>query len=145
MSDIPVKEVIKISQSRDGLQIAEHGIAVKPLKKKPKPPKSLGRPKGSLNKVNSTLKLILAENGEKVLKKIINKALKDDDKDQAAMLKLLVERLMPATKAVDITSTHKEEQNITISVEGVEVHNGQVIEAEIVEFIEHESKEEDDS
>jgi hypothetical protein len=99
-----------------------------------------GRPKGSKNKLTVLAAEMIGESAEKVIKKIIRKALDDNDKDQAMMLKLLLERIAPATKAIDITSINKDEKTITISVEGVTVHENVVnaVEAEVVDFIEEE-------
>lgn len=103
---------------------------------------STGRPKGSKNKLTALAAEMIGEKADKIIAKIINKALNDQDKDQAMMLKLLIERIAPATKAIDITSINKDEKTITISVEGVTVHEntiGQQIEAEVVDFIEDET------
>jgi hypothetical protein len=102
-----------------------------------------GRPKGSKNKLTVLAAEMIGESAEKIIKKVIRKALDDNDKDQAMMLKLLLERIAPATKAIDITSVNKDEKTITISVEGVTVHENVVnaVEAEVVDFIEEEKDE----
>lgn|SRR3990167_1841146 len=41
--------------------------------------------------------LLKAENGSRVINKIINKALDDEDKDQAAMLKICADRFIPVS------------------------------------------------
>lgn len=104
-----------------------------------------GRPKGSKNKLTVLAAEMIGEKAEQVIKKIIKKALDDSDRDQAMMLKLLLERIAPATKAIDVTSINRDEKTITISVEGVTVHENTVnsaIEAEIVDFIEEEKNDE---
>lgn len=105
---------------------------------------SLGRPKGSKNKMSVLAAQLIGDSAEKVIKKIIKKALDDKCKDQALMLKLLIERIAPSTKAIDVTSINRDEKTITISVEGVTVHENTVgtIEAEIVDFIEEEENRE---
>jgi hypothetical protein len=102
-----------------------------------------GRPKGSKNKLTVLAAEMIGESAEKIIKKVIRKALDDNDKDQAMMLKLLLERIAPATKAIDITSINKDEKTITISVEGVTVHENVVnaVEAEVVDFIEEDRDE----
>lgn len=102
-----------------------------------------GRPKGSKNKMTVLAAEMIGDSAEKIIKKVIRKALDDNDKDQAMMLKLLLERIAPATKAIDITSTNKDEKTITISVEGVTVHENVVnaVEAEVVDFTEEERDE----
>lgn len=105
---------------------------------------SMGRPKGSKNKMTALAAQMIGDSAEKIIKKVIQKALNDDDRDQAMMLKLLIERIAPSTKAIDITSTNKDEKTITISVEGITIHEntvGQEIEAEIVDYIEQDEKE----
>jgi hypothetical protein len=100
-----------------------------------------GRPKGSKNKMTVLAAEMIGEKAEKIIAKVIKKALDDLDRDQMACLKLLVERIAPATKAIDITSVNKDEKTITISVEGVTVHENvmNAVEAEIVDFTEEEN------
>jgi hypothetical protein len=100
-----------------------------------------GRPKGSKNRMTLLAAEMIGEKADKIIAKIINKALNDDDKDQAMMLKLLIERIAPATKSIDVTAINRDEKTITISVEGVTVHEktiGEELNAEIVEFIEED-------
>jgi hypothetical protein len=105
-----------------------------------KPP---GRTPGSKNKLTALAAEMIGEKADKIIAKVIKKALDDLDRDQMACLKLLVERIAPATKAIDITSINKDEKTITISVEGVTVHENTMnaVEAEVVDFIE-ENKDE---
>ena len=139
MSDVADdKEVIKISS--DGLLVVKHpDVRLRESKngKKvfDKGSKSLGRPKGSLNKTTAIAKEMIGNNAEKIIKKVIQKAMNDEDKDQGAMLKLLMERIIPSSKAIDITSTSRDERSITISVEGVNVHSS-ILDAEVVNLIE---------
>jgi hypothetical protein len=106
-----------------------------------KPP---GRTPGSKNRMTAIAAELISENAEKIIKKVIKKALDDNSKDQAMMLKLLIERIAPATRAIDITSINKDEKTITISVEGVTVHENVMgaVEAEVVDFVE-EDKDDD--
>lgn len=104
-----------------------------------------GRPKGSLNRTKALTEQLLGDNAMRIAKKIIQKALDDGDKDQAAMLKLCFDRMLPAMRSVDIQGTIKQEQAIQIVVDGVNAFTNNVIEGEIQEIIEYgESEEEND-
>ena len=96
-------------------------------KKRGRPPKSLvdkkknrgqiGRPKGDADVIKEyKARLLASPKSRKVLDSILNAALDDDHKNQAAAWKLLVDRLMPLSyfdkdkagggrSAVNITST----------------------------------------
>jgi hypothetical protein len=147
--DISVPTDLK-EQATDGSPLANGRVLVKTpdlkfrkqgnkqlFAKGNKPP---GRPVGSKNKMSVIAAELISESAEKIIKKVIKKALDDDCKDQAMMLKLLIERIAPATRAVDITSINKDEKTITISVEGVTVHENvmDAVEAEVVDFVEEE-------
>jgi hypothetical protein len=87
-----------------------------------------GRPKGSFTDKVSKNKLqhllnIMGNDAEKIIKKAIKKALDDNDKDQGTMLKLLIDRLVPATKAVEVTGLGGRELALKVLVEGIETHN----------------------
>lgn len=82
-----------------------------------------GRPKGSINRTRALTEQLLGDNAAKIAKKVIQKALDDGDKDQAAMLKICWDRLMPAVKAIDINGEVKQSQQISIVVEGVTAFN----------------------
>jgi hypothetical protein len=99
-----------------------------------------GRPKGSKNRMTVLAAEMIGDKAEKIIAKIIKKALNDDDRDQAMMLKLLIERIAPATKSIDVTAINRDERTITISVEGVTIHEntiGEAIEAEVVDFVDN--------
>ena len=86
-----------------------------------------GKPKGVYDKFSKT-KLqqmldIMGQDAHKIIRKAIKKALDDTDKDQAQMLKLLIDRLVPATKAVEVTGLGGRELALKVLVEGIETHN----------------------
>lgn len=66
--------------------------------KKPKKPKVLGRPKELGTKVQELKeKLINSVEGSRIVQKVIDKALNDDDKDQMIALKLCLDRILPVS------------------------------------------------
>ena len=87
-----------------------------------------GKPRGtrvskwSENKLRALLDYMGADS-EKIVKKVIKKALDDGDKDQAAMLKLCMDRLIPATKAVEVHGFGGREIAIRVLVDSVESFN----------------------
>lgn len=87
----------------------------------------LGRKKGSLSKWSEAkLKKILdvmGENAEAIVRMACEKALDRNDKDQALMIKVLMDRLIPATKAVEITGFGGTELAVKVLVESVETFN----------------------
>lgn len=89
-----------------------------------------GRPKGGLSKWSQgqykVLLGILGADSEKIIRKAVKKALDDEDKDQGMMLKLLIDRLLPATKAVEVSGMVGKEVNISVQIEGVENFNRNV-------------------
>lgn len=78
-----------------------------------------GRPPGSLNRAKQLAEALMGDNGQKIVKKVIEKALTDGDKDQAMCLKMCLERIIPTQRSVDISGTIKQDQAINIVVEGV--------------------------
>lgn len=86
-----------------------------------------GKKPGTLSKW-SEVKLkkildIMGEDAENIVRKIVKKALNDNDKDQAVMLKILLDRLIPATKAVEIHGLGGKELAVRVLVESVETFN----------------------
>jgi len=57
-----------------------------------------GRPKGSLNKYTELSRELLSENGVLIVSKVIEKAMEGD----VACLKMCMDRIIPAHKAVEI-------------------------------------------
>lgn len=94
------------------------------------PPKGAGRPKGSLSKTKALVEALIGTSGTKVAEKIIKKALDDNDKDQIVCLKMLLDRLVPPQRSVDIRGS--QETAIQILVEGVQEFS-KVIKQEAIE------------
>lgn len=65
----------------------------------------------------------MGESSEPIIRKIVKKALNDNDKDQAMMLKILADRLIPVTKAVEIKGFGGTELAVRVLVEQVETFN----------------------
>lgn len=107
--------------------LSEYQEAPKPKKM----PVSTGRPKGSLGKSRLFAEALVGNNAEKVVREVFRKALNPDDKDQGAMLKLLLERILPPIREVNIKQ--EKQTSISVIVEGVQSFVRDAIEAEIVE------------
>ena len=113
-------------------------------KKRGRPPKSLvdkkknrgqiGRPKGDADAIKEyKARLLASPKSRKVLDSILNAALDDDHKNQAAAWKLLVDRLMPLSYFdKDKVSGGRSAVNITITGVGGEITpiGGEIIEDE---------------
>jgi len=70
-----------------------------------------GRPKGSVNKYTQLARELLSSRGEEIVEVVIAKALKGD----VHCLKMCMDRIVPAQKAVEIKHT-KAEGGLTINV-----------------------------
>jgi hypothetical protein len=94
----------------------------------------VGRPKGDADAIKEyKARLLASPKSRKVLDSILNAALDDDHKNQAAAWKLLVDRLMPLSYFdKDKISGGRSAVNITITGVGGEVTpiGGEVIEHE---------------
>jgi len=94
----------------------------------------VGRPKGDADAIKEyKARLLASPKSRKVLDSILNAALDDDNKNQAAAWKLLVDRLMPLSYFdKDKASGGRSAVNITITGVGGEVTpiGGEVIEHE---------------
>lgn len=94
----------------------------------------VGRPKGDADAIKEyKARLLASPKSRKVLDSILNAALDDDHKNQAAAWKLLVDRLMPLSYFdKDKVSGGRSAVNITITGVGGEVTpiGGEVIENE---------------
>lgn len=84
-----------------------------------------GRPKGVKNRktilqerVDSALSLIILRDAPKVLRKVISMALEGD----TVCLKILMDRLMPAKKAIEVTGKDGKDFGIKIIVENLVTH-----------------------
>lgn len=63
-------------------------------------------------------------NADAIVKKVCEKALNDDDKDQGMMLKILMDRLVPVQKAVEISAMGGKAISVTVHVDAVESYSG---------------------
>ena len=70
-----------------------------------------GRPKGSVNKYTQLARELLSSRGEEIVEVVIAKALKGD----VHCLKMCMDRIVPAQKAVEIKHT-KAENGLVINV-----------------------------
>jgi hypothetical protein len=70
-----------------------------------------GRPKGSVNKYTQLARELLSSRGEEIVEVVINKALKGD----VHCLKMCMDRIVPAQKAVEIKHT-KADTGLIINV-----------------------------
>ena len=83
--------------------MVDSGIKTTP--RKGRPPKAaieakkhrgaVGRPAGDAARIQEFKARLLGTSGEKVINTILRKALDDTDKDQAAMLKMCIDRILP--------------------------------------------------
>jgi len=81
------------------------------LFKKGQIPNPNGRPKGSVNKYTQLARELLSSRGEEIVEVVIAKALKGD----VHCLKMCMDRIVPAQKAIEIKHT-KGEGGLTINV-----------------------------
>ncbi len=97
-----------------------------------------GRPKGSKNRMKALAEGLIGTNASKIVKKVISMALDGNE----ACLKMCMDRIIPAQRAIDIDKTERKEQTINITVEAMKdipylVTNSKeftnTIEAEVVE------------
>jgi len=95
----------------------------------------VGRPKGDADAIKEyKARLLASPKSRKVLDSILNAALDDDHKNQAAAWKLLVDRLMPLSYFdKDKASGGRSAVNITITGVGGEITpiGGEIIENEL--------------
>ena len=70
-----------------------------------------GRPKGSVNKYTQLARELLSSRGEEIVEVVIARALKGD----VHCLKMCMDRIVPAQKAIEIKHT-KSEGGLTINV-----------------------------
>ena len=121
---------------------------VEPKKKIGRPKKSLveskktgqrgkvGRPKGDAAAINEfKARLLASPKSRKVLDSILNAALDDDHKNQAAAWKLLMDRMLPVSY-FDKDKEGGSRPQVSITISGIgdaKVTENDIIDAEIVE------------
>ena len=74
-----------------------------------------GRPKGTKNKMKALAEGLIGTNASKIVKKVIQMALEGDQ----ACLKMCMDRIIPAQRAIDIEKGEREGQTINITVEAM--------------------------
>ena len=93
-----------------------------------------GRPKGSLNKYTKLSRELMSSKGPEIVNKVIELALEGD----RHCLKMCMDRIIPTSKAVEITHEHQD-LGVNIIIEGVkavearEAKEQEVFEAEFQE------------
>ena len=94
-----------------------------------------GRPKGSLNKYTKLSRELMSTKGPEIVSKVIEMALEGD----RHCLKMCMDRIIPTSKAVEITHEHQD-LGVNIIIEGVkaveakEAKEQEVFEAEFEEL-----------
>ena len=148
MSEIKTEDVISSScslpssVSQDVVAVNEEKkVAVKKrkrgrpkkeeVKKYIKRPKR-GRPPGEAARIKELTASLLLTHSQAIIRKIVHKALNDDDKDQMAALKLCVDRMLPVSYFED-KGVAGGSRAITINITGVNENPVEMIEHEPVD------------
>ena len=79
---------------------------------------AVGRPAGDTSRINEFKARLLGTSGEKVINTILRKALDDNDKDQAAMLKMCIDRILPMS-AFEAAKDKSVVPQISINITGL--------------------------
>ena len=74
-----------------------------------------GKPKGTKNRMKVLAEGLIGTNASKIVKKVIQMALEGDQ----ACLKMCMDRIIPAQRAIDIEKTESKNQTINITVEAM--------------------------
>lgn len=77
-----------------------------------------GRPAGDAARIAEFKARLLGTSGEKIINTLISKALDPDDKDQAACLKMCVDRVLPLSM-FDASKTSTGTPSISINITGL--------------------------
>ena len=96
----------------------------------------LGRPPGEAARIREFHARLLTTKGDTIIQTIINKALDPTDKDQAAMLKMCADRLLPLSY-FEKHGSGQSKAGITINISGLtdaKVDAEQTIDAEDVQY-----------
>lgn len=78
----------------------------------------VGRPAGDAARIAEFKARLLGTSGEKIINTLISKALDPDDKDQAACLKMCIDRVLPLS-AFDTTKQSGGTPQISINITGL--------------------------
>jgi len=91
-----------------------------------------GRPPGEAARIKELTASLLLTHSQAIIRKIVHKALNDDDKDQMAALKLCVDRMLPVSYFED-KGIAGGSRAITINITGVNENPVEMIEHEPVD------------
>jgi hypothetical protein len=91
-----------------------------------------GRPPGEAARIKELTASLLLTHSQAIIRKIVHKALNDEDKDQMAALKLCVDRMLPVSYFED-KGAGGGSRAITINITGVNDNPVEMIEHEPVE------------
>lgn len=99
-------------------------------------PKKMGRPVGSPNKTKQYAEALMGYNGNKIVREVLRKALDSEDKDQAMMLKICLERILPPVREVNIKS--QKQTSVSVVIEGIQAFAREAIQAETLPELDYE-------
>ena len=99
---------------------------------------AVGRPAGDAARIAEFKARLLGTSGDKIIHTLISKALDPDDKDQAACLKMCVDRVLPLS-AFDASKNSSGTPQISINITGLtgSVDTQQVIEMSNADDVEY--------
>jgi hypothetical protein len=148
MSEIKTEDVISSScslpssVSQDVVAVNEEKKVAVKKRKRGRPKKEevkkyikrakRGRPPGEAARIKELTASLLLTHSQAIIRKIVHKALNDDDKDQMAALKLCVDRMLPVSYFED-KGVAGGSRAITINITGVNDNPVEMIEHEPVE------------
>lgn len=75
-----------------------------------------GRPKGSKNRMSVLAEGLIGDNAKKIVKKVIDMALLGNE----ACLKMCMDRILPASRAIDSLARERQGQGINIIIESAD-------------------------
>lgn len=103
----------------------------------------IGRPAGDAARIAEFKARLLGTSGEKIINTLISKALDPDDKDQAACLKMCVDRVLPLS-AFDASKQQGGTPQISINITGLtgNVQSTPVIEMNDADDVEYKDVDE---
>ncbi len=138
------QDIASVLETEDTVQYADKRKSLPHLFPKGTSGNPLGKPKGTKNRktilqerVDSALSLIILRDAPKVLRKVISMALEGD----TVCLKILMDRLMPAKKAIEVTGKDGKDFGIKIVVENLVTHEVKSLQQEEDEIEEAEYEE----
>ena len=98
-------------------------------------PKKMGRPVGSPNKTKQYAEALMGYNGNKIVREVLRKALDSEDKDQAMMLKICLERILPPVREVNIKS--QKQTSVSVVIEGIQAFSREIGNVETLPELEY--------